>query len=117
MKKFFIPLIVILLFLISYFTYKYYITDKYAPRDMYIYKGNAKFIKNLGKPFSSPGVELEDGIFGLYGDMSEEIMTLDDGTEMYVEGYINSVENTIPEAGEFRKIEWKVIDITSYKIK
>ena len=117
MKKLITLLLFIALISGAYFFYKIYSQNKKLPNDAGLYKGNARYIKDLGHPFSGSGLETDEGIFGLYGEYSKEIMALDDATELVIEGYKKSVERTIPEAGDFRKINWKVIDVTFYEIR
>ena len=117
MKKLVILLIFLTLVSSLFIVNKNHITNKNEPVDMGYYKGDAVFIKDLGHPFSGPGLETKEGTFGLFGDNSIEIMKLEDRTELLIEGSKKTIERTIPQAGEFVEINWEVLDVTYYKIK
>ncbi|GEM_PF-4215758 len=73
--------------------------------------------ENLGHPFTGPAIVTSQGdYYRVSGEKAQEIIALEDRTKIKVIGTLSEYNRTIPEAGAFREITEKVINVTSFEI-
>ncbi len=74
------------------------------------------YLRDLGHPFFGPALMGEGGYYRLSGDAAREIYTLKDSSKIRVSGRVYTEKRAIPEAGKFREITEKVIEVRSYEV-
>ncbi len=75
-----------------------------------------EFIKDLGHPFSGPAIMADGEYYRISGENAQEITAIEDNTKIKVTGSLSEQKMSIPEAGEFREITERVIDVKSFEI-
>lgn len=75
-----------------------------------------EFIKELGHPLSGPAIMSQGSYYRISGEKAKEIIALESGTRIEVDGTLSEDKRTIPEAGEFAEITEKVINVKSFEI-
>jgi hypothetical protein len=74
------------------------------------------FCKDTGHPFPGPAIMGQGGYYRLRGENAQKIYTLRDKTKIRVSGRLYTSKRTIPEAGTFREITEKIIEVKSFEV-
>ena len=74
------------------------------------------YCKDVGHPFPGPAIQGEGGFYRLSGENAKKINRLKDKTKIKVSGILHNNKRMIPEAGSFRELTEKVIEVKFYKV-
>ena len=74
------------------------------------------YCKDVGHPFPGPAILGAGGFYRLSGENAKKINRLKDKTKIKVSGILHNNKRMIPEAGSFRELTEKVIEVKFYKV-
>jgi hypothetical protein len=74
------------------------------------------YYKDTGHPFSGPAIMGVGGYYRLSGENAQKIYALKDKTKIRVTGRFYTTKRTIPEAGRFREITEKIMEVKSFEV-